>query len=1189
MKLSLLNLYCGIVLLVLAVSGEENNSSNVLPYLFEKELENILQHPINVTEDSVKKDEQGVKVVFVYVTQTTKTLTAATETVVTTVIPTEADGTTTYTTITTTNTFFVEGNAATTDEGVNTEEGSSSESISEGESNAVSDENANEESGENDDSDGNSESNDDSSPAEAEKTDTTVKFQPGVITTEFADASTKTSSFLASFNPEEPANTFGSTDKVIGNEDAEPYEDAIYTYTDPEVQDYDIGIDTSDHGPTFIADQNRHEAYSTSTSNPVTESIPLPDSLGPTANFDLIDKIVPTTTYFLYIANFTTDYKYPTTTGNSSTRTQRNPLATGGLKVPLNLGSAYIKPETLTRGIEIMNLGDGKTSKIFIDEPSTSAAPSSSFGKYLNSTVSSVASEAYAYESDTLFESDSIHYESDSTTSGYQTSALESDEPEEDDDDEFHNFDIDEYNLLHPDDNLTEPRLEKRAANGFTGDLFQPISTSDVSSKFPRKLLPLSIPSGVSNSFKYQTNKFYVNLFLGTQTNMIWSYPFGLQWTKSSYYGFAVQHTIVSKRVFGTTTNSKTPSYYFNPIDIKEMIISATSFTSSKNKLNVSNMKVMTANVKLSTDGSVSTNYIEIPVVQGMGMVTSIYHGNLVPRINSAVGFKTFVSETSTNLNSNVIKYRATLFSGVQYLIYVTLPSGTSKNSFKLLAKDSYTLNGSKAINGLIIQLAVAPSTKSQDMYYDSAAGKYVIEGKLKAKVTGGKSAEYRFSYNTKGSSKSGKPIVFAYQHHFESFDAATKKGLTGVKIPSTTKGDMYGYLETELVINENFNLNVQMLPWTQLLGSKSLKYTSNQLQIMAKVANTELSVNIATLVNSANSNYYSGKILDKYAYIMFVVCDIVGDKTLCKSALSQMKKAFEIFTSNKQYYPLIYDTKFGGITPNGALQGDVNADFGSSYYNDHHFHYGYFVHAAAIVGYIDKKVGDGKWVLNNKWWVDALVRDVANPSPDDKYFPIFRMFDFFAGHSWASGLFAGGDGRNQESTSEDYNFSYGMKLWGKVSGNKRMENVGDLMLAVMKKAMNKYYLYSSTNKLQPSNFIGNKVAGILFDNKIDYTTYFGSNMEYIHGIHMLPVTPASSIIRGPTFVKEEWNAKIAGSINSITSGWAGILRLNQVLFDPSNSYSFFSSKSFKSSYLDNGLSRTWALAFGSGVKNVVG
>ena len=55
------------------------------------------------------------------------------------------------------------------------------------------------------------------------------------------------------------------------------------------------------------------------------------------------------------------------------------------------------------------------------------------------------------------------------------------------------------------------------------------------------------------------------------------------------------------------------------------------------------------------------------------------------------------------------------------------------------------------------------------------------------------------------------------------------------------------------------------------------------------------------------------------------------------------------------------------------------------------------------------------------------LVRDIANPSKEDPFFPQHRHKDWYMGHSWASGLAVPGGkpnflGRNQESTSEAVN-----------------------------------------------------------------------------------------------------------------------------------------------------------------------
>lgn len=80
---------------------------------------------------------------------------------------------------------------------------------------------------------------------------------------------------------------------------------------------------------------------------------------------------------------------------------------------------------------------------------------------------------------------------------------------------------------------------------------------------------------------------------------------------------------------------------------------------------------------------------------------------------------------------------------------------------------------------------------------------------------------------------------------------------------------------------------------------------------------------------------------------------------------------------------------------------------FGNTQYNDHHFHYGYHILAAAAIAHLDPS-----WLSANKDYVNALVRDVANPSTQDTYFPTWRAFDWYHGHSWAHGLYASYDGK---------------------------------------------------------------------------------------------------------------------------------------------------------------------------------
>ena len=131
------------------------------------------------------------------------------------------------------------------------------------------------------------------------------------------------------------------------------------------------------------------------------------------------------------------------------------------------------------------------------------------------------------------------------------------------------------------------------------------------------------------------------------------------------------------------------------------------------------------------------------------------------------------------------------------------------------------------------------------------------------------------------------------------------------------------------------------------------------------------------------------------------------------------------------------------------------------------------------MIGYLDPT-----WLTTgkNKAWVNSLLRDYANPSTSDTSFAHSRAFDWFHGHSWAKGLYASADGKDQESTSEDIFSSYAQKMWGHTIGDAAIEGRGNLLLAVQTRSFNSYFLMSSTNTNQPSQFIPNKVTGIVGD-----------------------------------------------------------------------------------------------------------
>lgn len=139
-------------------------------------------------------------------------------------------------------------------------------------------------------------------------------------------------------------------------------------------------------------------------------------------------------------------------------------------------------------------------------------------------------------------------------------------------------------------------------------------------------------------------------------------------------------------------------------------------------------------------------------------------------------------------------------------------------------------------------------------------------------------------------------------------------------------------------------------------------------------------------------------------------------------------------------------------------------------------------------------------------------------------------------------------------------------------------------MLAIIARSLNRYYLYTEDNTIQPPEFIGNRVAGILFENKCDHTTYFGTNPEYVQGIHMIPLLPSTKLTRPANFVRQEWATYFDnGRADTVDGGWKGILYANLATVDPKTAWDFFTRKDFDQMWLDGGASLTWYLAYCAG------
>ena len=217
-----------------------------------------------------------------------------------------------------------------------------------------------------------------------------------------------------------------------------------------------------------------------------------------------------------------------------------------------------------------------------------------------------------------------------------------------------------------------------------------------------------------------------------------------------------------------------------------------------------------------------------------------------------------------------------------------------------------------------------------------------------------------------------------------------------------------------------------------------------------------------------AGDTYFSGKILAKLARILLVykeVNDICSNPSIYGSeytqkcmkvslpsanqfneALDHLRSSTEIWINGTAETPFVFDSKWAGIVscgchfdertsrcnnavPDCPAISDTGLDFGHGFYNDHHFHQGYYIYAASTVAFFEEQWGKDQFEN-----VLLLIRDIANPSTDDIFFPLYRMKDWYLGNSWAGGIgMANPNGRNQESSSESIAAYEAVSLYGSV------------------------------------------------------------------------------------------------------------------------------------------------------------
>ncbi|WP_229684994.1 glycosyl hydrolase, partial [Deinococcus roseus] len=326
---------------------------------------------------------------------------------------------------------------------------------------------------------------------------------------------------------------------------------------------------------------------------------------------------------------------------------------------------------------------------------------------------------------------------------------------------------------------------------------------------------------------------------------------------------------------------------------------------------------------------------------------------------------------------------------------------------------------------------------------------------------------------------------------------------------------------------------------------------SSNTLSL-SQLATYVNEANTSATLNPTGDSYWVGKGLGKLAELV-PLAEQVGNTTAQTAFLNAIQNVLQDWLDGQSPNYFYYNNTWGTLI--GYPQG-----YGSEEeLNDHHFHWGYFIKAAALLAKYRPN-----WVTTatpgGKTWggsINDLIMDAANWTTTTTQFPRIRNFDAYAGHSWAAGHSAFAAGNNQESSSEDMNFSTALINWGAVSGNTAIRDLGIFLYANETTAIEQYW-FNQSGAVFPAGF--NKPAvGMVWGDGGAYSTWFSAEKEAIQGINLLPITAGSAYLgRNPTYLKTNYDF-----LGREPNSWKDIFWSSYAYYDAAGALTKFGSGAY--------------------------
>ncbi|GAA1841893.1 glycosyl hydrolase [Microlunatus capsulatus] len=330
-----------------------------------------------------------------------------------------------------------------------------------------------------------------------------------------------------------------------------------------------------------------------------------------------------------------------------------------------------------------------------------------------------------------------------------------------------------------------------------------------------------------------------------------------------------------------------------------------------------------------------------------------------------------------------------------------------------------------------------------------------------------------------------------------------------------------------------------------------------------------QVEADVAATPDFPADTYFGGKALYRGAMLYRLAAQLGADAPAA-AMKAELTETLGRWTepqgcAEREAFCFVYDEQAKGLV-------GLTPSFGSEEFNDHHFHYGYFLYAAAVLAEDDPSLAERYAPV-----MDLLAADIGSSAANGA-FPDLRVFDAYASHSWASGTSPFADGNNQESSSEAVTAWTGLALWAEVRDNADLAGEATWLLSSEAHAGLAYWTNPDRDDPAYAGY-GHEIVALNWGGKRDYATWFSPEPAAMLGILVIPMSPASTYLAGDP-------AQIDANVAEATGGRFGqkfgdyLLMYSALAGEDQRRAALEQARDLDDEWVDDGNSRAYLLAW---------